>query len=103
MEQKYEYVPGLLAVKMNFSAVSSTFDLKLWLSLTTLCGISSPFVQVISVPAFTVRVVGVKLKLSILTSTAGGPAAIDFSSVGNVAKAKTIAVAAPRIHPLLLI
>ena len=60
-------MPGLLTVKVNFSPVPSTLDLKMPL-LTTVCGMSSSFVQVISVPAFTVSAAGEKLKLSILTS-----------------------------------
>ena len=61
-------MPGLLAVNVNFSPVPSTLDLKVWPSLTTVWGMSSPFVQVICVPAFTVSATGEKLKLSILTS-----------------------------------
>ena len=61
-------MPGLLAVKVNFSPVPSTLDLKAGPLLTTVWGMSSPFVQVICVPAFTVSAAGEKLKLSILTS-----------------------------------
>jgi hypothetical protein len=61
-------VPGLLAVSVNFSPLPSALDLKVWPSPTTVWGMSSPFVQVICVPAFTVSAAGEKLKLSILTS-----------------------------------
>src|SRR5580698_5302239 len=104
IEQKYEYVPGLLAVNVNFSSVSSTLDLKVALSsLTTVCGMSSALVQVICVPALTVSATGAKLKLSILTSTVGGPAAIDFSTVGSATKASTVDAATERIQLLLFI
>ena len=72
MEQKYGCLPGLLGVKVNFSPVSSTFDLNDLSSATTVCGISSRFVHVTVVPAFTVIVAAEKLKLSIFTSVAGG-------------------------------
>ena len=61
-------MPGLLAVNVNFSPVPSTLDLKDGPLLTTVCGMSSAFVQVICVPAFTLSAVGEKLKLSIWTS-----------------------------------
>ncbi len=93
----------MLAVNVNFSSVSSTLDLKLWSSLATVCGMSSAFVQVICVPAFTASVAGVKLKLSILTSTVGGPAAADFCTVESAAKASTIDAATQRIQLLFLI
>src|SRR5713226_5218057 len=72
IEQKYGYVPALLKVKVNFSSVSSTLDLKTPSVLTTVCGISSRLVHVIVVPAGTVSVAGPKLKLSIFTSVVSG-------------------------------
>src|SRR6266851_9762597 len=70
MEQKYGNAPGLLKVKENFSSVSRTLDLKDFASsvLTTVWGISSRLLHVTVVPTATVRVGGVKLKLSIFTS-----------------------------------
>ena len=55
----------------NFSSVSSTFDLNSLSVLTTVCGMSSWFVQVIVVPTLTVTSAGPKVKLSILTSVGG--------------------------------
>jgi hypothetical protein len=49
------------------------------------------------VPAFTVRVAGVKLKLSILTSAVGELAAVIFI-VGSAAKAITIDAATKTIQ-----
>src|SRR6185312_15537723 len=84
-------MPGLVAVIVNFSSVSSTLDLKLLSSLTTLWGISSLFVHVTSVPAFTVIVGGVKLKLSILISTAVGcPATTGCSIIGTTVNINAI-------------
>jgi hypothetical protein len=91
----------LLGVNVNVSFVSSTLDLKSWLSLTTVWGMSSALVHVICVPAFTVSVAGVKLKLSILTLTVGGSAAIDFGTV-SAAKDSTVDAAIQRIHLLFL-
>jgi hypothetical protein len=73
---------------------------------------SSPFVQVISVPAFTVSVAGEKLKLSILTSafpaTVGAAAAAPGASAGKPIKAVISENAKQRIQsvfsqPVLLI
>jgi hypothetical protein len=50
-----------------------------------------------------VSVVGVKLKLSILTSTLGGPAAIDFSAPESVTSTITIDAAKQGIHLLFFI
>src|SRR4029077_5508924 len=72
MEQKYGYVPALSKVNENFSSVSSTLDLNTLSVLTTVCGISSRFVQVTVVPTATVRLAGPKLKLSTFTSAPGG-------------------------------
>src|ERR1039457_4321079 len=72
-EQKYEYVPGLVGVNENLSSVSSAFDLNRLSLLTTVCGMSSRFFQVIRVPVFTVTVTGVKLKLSIVISPPDAP------------------------------
>ena len=44
----------------NFSSVSSTFDLNSLSVLTTVCGMSSRFVQVTVVPAVTVTSAGPK-------------------------------------------
>jgi len=50
MEQKYAYIPALLKVYENLPSVSSTLDLNTPSLLTTVCGMSSPFVQVTVVP-----------------------------------------------------
>ena len=49
--------------------MSSVFDANFWSSFTTVCGMSSRFVQRTVVPTGTVMVAGEKLKLSIFTST----------------------------------
>jgi len=74
-------------VNVNFSSVSSTLDLKLRSSLTTVCGMSSAFVQGDLGSRFHGERCRRETELSILTSAAGGPAAIDFSTVGSAAKA----------------
>ena len=53
IEQKYLYVPGASKRWENCSSVSSTGDLNFCSVLTTLCGTSSRFVQVIVVPTGT--------------------------------------------------
>jgi len=59
----------------NVSSVSSAFDLNVLSSATTVCGMSSRFVQVTLVPGATVSDAGPKVKLSILTSAVRGLAA----------------------------
>ena len=93
-------MPGVPAVNVNFSPVPSTLDLKLWSLLTTVWGMSSPFVQVICVPAFTVSVVGEKLKLSILTSTL--PAAPTGAAAGKPVNVNIPENAKERIQSVLL-
>ena len=56
-------MPGLSAVNVNFSPVASTLDLNAWPSLTTVWGMSSPLVQVIWVPAFTLSAAGEKAEV----------------------------------------
>ena len=68
--QKYSYAPGASKRWENCSSVSSTDDLNLCSVLTTLCGTSSRFVQVMVVPTGTDAFAGVKRKLSIRTSWA---------------------------------
>src|ERR1700693_3943989 len=69
IEQKYSYVPGLSNLNENLSSVSSAFDLNTSVVLTTVCGISSLFTHIMVVPAATMMSCGMKLKLSILTTT----------------------------------
>jgi hypothetical protein len=98
-------VPGLPAVKVNFSPVPSTLDLKTGPLLTTVWGMSSPFVQVICVPAFTVSAAGEKLKLSILTSAfaaATGAAATPGGAAWKLIKAVIPQDAKQKIHSALL-
>ena len=83
---------------------------RVWPSLTTVWGMSSPFVQVICVPAFTVSVAGEKLKLSILTSVfpALAAAAVPGATAGRPIKAVISENAKQRIQsvfsqPVLLI
>src|ERR1700756_5324596 len=63
--QIYGYSPGAAKVWENVSSVSSAADLNVPFSSPILCGLSSSFFQVTVVPAVTVRVAGVKAKLSI--------------------------------------
>jgi hypothetical protein len=104
IEHEYAYVPGVLSLNVKFSLVSSTFDLKAWSSLATVWGMSSLFVQVISVPALTVSVVGEKLKLSILTPTLP-PAARAFPDMaaGKAIKPITAENAIEIIQQLILL
>src|SRR6516225_5873225 len=67
-EQKYSYVPGVVNVNENLSAVSSAFDLKTLLLEATVCGTSSSLIQVTVVPAFTVMRWGRKVNWSMSTS-----------------------------------
>jgi hypothetical protein len=67
-EQKYSYVPAVVKVKENFSAVSSAFDLNSWVLEVTVCGVSSWLIQVTVVPAFMVMRCGLKLNWSITIS-----------------------------------
>src|SRR5271167_3915017 len=108
MEQKYGYVPAFVKTNENLSSVSSALDLNTPSVLTTVCGISSRFVQVIVVPTGTVKSPGPKLKLSIFTSAvfAGaswasavitGVPANDSSAVINTGAARHI------VHPLFLV
>src|ERR1700746_3964745 len=86
MEQKYGYVPALAKVNENFSSVSSTLDLNTLSVLTTVCGISSRLVQVTVVPTATVRVAGLRLKLSTFTSALaafGGGAELPRARAGR--------------------
>src|SRR6204780_689792 len=73
MEQKYGYAPAFVKTNENLSSVSSALDLNTPSVLTTVCGISSRFVQVTVVPTGTVSAVGPKLKLSIFTSVVAAP------------------------------
>jgi hypothetical protein len=68
-------------------------------------GMSSPFVQVICVPAFTVSAAGEKLKLSILTSAfpaATGAAAAPGGAAWKLIKAVIPQDAKQKIHSVLL-
>ena len=71
-------VPGASNRCENCSSVSSTGDLNFCSVLTTLCGTSSRFVQVIVVPTGTDAVAGAKLKLSITTSWAAAVSRLGF-------------------------
>src|SRR5215472_5309285 len=88
MPQKYVYVPGFEAVNVNFSSVSITFDLKLLSSLMTLCGMSSLFTHVTSVPTLTWSSAGVNVKLSIFTSTTAGFGSSMFAETASVMVAR---------------
>src|SRR5258708_1805748 len=94
-EQKYSYAPGVVNVNENLSPVSSAFDLNSLVFEATVCGISSSFVQVTVVPAFTVMLCGAKVKLSIFTSVSAAcvPAAWA-AAAGRTAAAARIASAA---------
>ena len=59
------YSPGAAKVWEKLSSVSSAADLKVPFLSPIRCGLSSSFFQVTVVPAVTVRVAGVKAKLSI--------------------------------------
>ena len=74
--QIYGYSPGAAKVWEKVSSVSSAADLKVPFLSPIRCGLSSSFFQVTVVPAVTVRVAGVKAKLSIST-VAGLAAACD--------------------------
>jgi hypothetical protein len=66
----------MVNVNANLSSVSKAFDLrKALLSEAMPCGISSLLFQVTVVPAFTVNVCGVKVKLSIDTVLAAASCA----------------------------
>jgi hypothetical protein len=74
--------------------------------LTTVCGMSSAFVQVISVPAFTVSAAGEKLKLSILTSAfpaAAGAAATPVGVIWRLIKAVITQAAKQKIQSAFLL
>src|SRR4051812_43984790 len=75
-EQKYSNTPGVVNVKENLSAVSSNFDLNSLVLDVTVWGMSSPLSHVTVVPADTVMRAGLKVKLSIFTSTAFAVASI---------------------------
>jgi hypothetical protein len=83
-------------VKVNekLSSVSSAFDLEKALFDEAIpCGISSLLVQVTAVPAFTVNVGGLKVKLSIEMLPAG---AALCARAGSTIGARMAAATAPR-------
>src|ERR1700746_2882502 len=97
--QIYGYSPGFAKVWEKLSSVSSAADLKAPSLSPIRCGLSSSFFQITVVPAVTVRVAGVKAKLSILTvaglaaaATTASPAAVNS---GSAAAKSTATPAAP--------
>src|SRR6201987_3225229 len=102
--QIYGYSPGVAKVCEKLSSVSSAADLKVPFFAPIRCVLSSSFFQVTVVPAVTVRVAGVKAKLSIWTvaglaaaATTASPAAV---SSGRAATSSAIIVPAPSTRPL---
>src|ERR1700751_186011 len=77
--QIYGYSPGAAKVWVKVSSVSSAADLKVPSLSPIRCGLSSSFFQVTVVPVVTVRVAGVKAKLSMLM-VAGLAAAVTAAA-----------------------
>ena len=80
--QIYGYSPDAAKVWEKVSSVSSAADLKVPFLSPIRCGLSSSFFQVTVVPAATVRVAGVKAKLS-MSTVAGLAAACDRRLAGG--------------------
>jgi hypothetical protein len=93
-------LPGVANVNENLSSVSIAFDRNTMVFDVTVCGMSSWLVQVTVSPVFTVICCGLKVKLSIFTSTSAAWAGL--AAAINAATSPVIAPSARVLAKLMM-